>query len=103
MVVMNQERLLKVLLAPHVSEKSTTVADSVNQHVFRVLPDATKSEVAKAIQLLFKVEVATVRVMNVKGKHKRFGSRLGRRSNWKKAYVTLKPGNDIDLSGGEQL
>ena len=99
---MNQERLMKVLLAPHVSEKSTTVADRVNQHVFRVLPDATKTEVAKAIQLLFKVEVATVRVMNVKGKHKRFGSRLGRRSNWKKAYVTLKPGHDIDFSGGEQ-
>ena len=99
---MNQERLMKVLVAPHVSEKSTNVADRVNQHVFRVLPDATKTEVAQAIKLLFKVEVAAVRVLNIKGKHKRFGARPGRRAGWRKAYVTLKPGHDIDFSGGEQ-
>ena len=99
---MNQERLMKVLLAPHVSEKSTNVADRVNQHVFRVLPDATKTEVAQAIKLLFKVEVARVRVLNIKGKHKRFGMRPGRRTGWRKAYVTLKPGHDIDFAGGEQ-
>lgn len=98
---MNQERLMKVLVAPHVSEKATAVADDLNQHVFQVLPDATKTEIKRAVKMLFNVEVATVRMMNVKGKHKRFGGGLGRRSGWKKAYVTLLPGHDIDFSGGE--
>ena len=101
MVIVNQERLLKVLVAPHASEKGTAAADDLNQHVFRVLPDATKTEIKKAVKLLFNVEVATVRMMNVKGKHKRFGAHMGRRSSWKKAYVKLLPGHDIDFSGGE--
>ncbi len=94
---MSQERLMKVLLAPHVSEKSTLTADSVRQHVFKVLPDATKREVKHAVEMLFSVQVTQVRVLNVKGKLKRHGARRGRRSDWKKAYVKLAPGNDISL------
>ncbi len=94
---MNQKRLMKVLLAPHVSEKSTLAVDSVRQHVFKVLPDATKSEVKHSVEMLFSVQVTQVRVMNVKGKLKRHGARRGRRSDWKKAYVKLAPGNDISL------
>lgn len=94
---MSQERLMKVLLAPHVSEKSTVVADTVRQHVFKVLPDATKLEVKRAVELLFSVQVSQVRVLNVKGKLKRQGKSRGRRSDWKKAYVKLAPGNDISL------
>jgi large subunit ribosomal protein L23 len=98
---MNQERLMKVLLTPHVSEKSSTAADSYGRHVFDVLPDATKTEIKQAVELLFKVKVATVQVMNVKGKNKRFGARLGRRHNWKKAYVRLASGDDINFVGRE--
>lgn len=94
---MSQERLMKVLLAPHVSEKSTLAADSIRQHVFKVLPDATKLEVKRAVELLFSVQVSQVRVLNVKGKLKRQGKSRGRRSDWKKAYVKLAPGNDISL------
>ncbi|MBA2492815.1 MAG: 50S ribosomal protein L23 [Gammaproteobacteria bacterium] len=94
---MSQERLMKVLLAPHVSEKSTLAADSARQHVFKVLPDATKSEVKHAVEMLFSVQVMQVRMLNVKGKLKRHGARRGRRSDWKKAYVQLAPGNDISL------
>ncbi len=88
---------MKILLAPHVSEKSTAAADSIRQHVFKVLPDATKIEVKRAVELMFNVQVAQVRVLNVKGKQKRHGTRRGRRSDWKKAYVKLAPGNDIAL------
>lgn len=95
----SQERLLKVLLAPVISEKSTRIADKHNQVAFRVLPDATKQEIGAAVASLFKVEVAGVQVLNVKGKVKRAGRRMGRRDNWKKAYVTLKPGQDIDFAG----
>lgn len=98
---MSRERLMKVLLAPHVSEKSTSSADADNQHVFRVLSDATKAEVKGAVELLFEVKVDAVRVMNMKGKRKRFGLLHGQRPNWKKAYVRLAPGNDIDFTGIE--
>jgi len=96
---MNKERVMKVLLAPHVSEKSTVVADKHNQFVFQVLRDASKTEVKQAVEQLFGVEVQAVRVCNVNGKVKRFGQLLGRRANGKKAYVTLKPGFDIDFAG----
>jgi len=98
---MSQERLMKVLLAPHVSEKTTRVADQANQVVFRVVPDATKTEIKKAVELLFEVQVSSVQVANMKGKLKRFSNSIGRRKNWKKAYVTLAEGQDIDFIGGE--
>lgn len=98
---MSQERLMKVLLAPHVSEKTTRVADQANQVVFKVLPDATKIEIKKAVELLFEVKVSSVQVSNMKGKLKRFGQSIGRRKSWKKAYVTLAEGQDIDFIGGE--
>jgi len=98
---MNQERLMKVLLAPHVSEKSTMAAELSNQVVFKVVPDATKSEIKKAVELLFDVKVDAVRVLNVKGKTKRTGRVEGRRKNWRKAYVSLAAGNEIDFLGAE--
>lgn len=91
---------MKVLLGPVVSEKSTLAADNNGQFVFRVTTDATKHEIGRAVELLFDVEVDNVRVLNVKGKRKRFGARNGRRPDWRKAYVRLKPGQDIDLGGG---
>jgi large subunit ribosomal protein L23 len=97
---MSQERLMKVLLGPVISEKSTLAADNDGQYVFRVATDATKQEIGRAVELLFEVQVANVRVLNVKGKRKRFGNRSGRRSDWRKAYVRLKPGQDIDFGGG---
>ncbi|MGB5833619.1 MAG: 50S ribosomal protein L23 [Thiohalocapsa sp.] len=97
---MNQERLMKILLGPLISEKSTLAADNNQQFVFRVVSDATKREIGRAVELLFEVKVDGVQVVNVKGKNKRFGARLGRRSNWRKAYVRLKPGHDIDFGGG---
>ena len=96
---MNQERMYQVLLAPHVSEKGTMLADEKNQHVFRVASDATKTEVKTAVEELFKVKVDKVRILNNKGKTKRFGGRLGKRSDLRKAYVTLVSGNDIDFAG----
>lgn len=101
MVAISQERMLKVILAPVVSEKSTRIADKLNQVVFRVLRDATKQEISAAVSNLFKVEVTGVQVLNVKGKVKRSGRVTGRRDNWKKAYVTLKPGQDIDFASGQ--
>ena len=100
MGAITQERLLKVILAPVVSEKSTRVADKLNQVVFKVLPDATKPEIAAAVASLFKVEVVGVQVANVKGKTKRSGKFTGRRQDWKKAYVSIKPGQELDLSAG---
>ncbi|MHB1052372.1 MAG: 50S ribosomal protein L23 [Thiobacillus sp.] len=97
----SQERMLKVILAPVISEKSTRIADKLNQVVFRVLRDATKQEISAAVSNLFKVEVTGVQVLNVKGKVKRSGRVTGRRDNWKKAYVTLKPGQDIDFASGQ--
>lgn len=98
---MNQERLMQVILAPVVSEKSTRVADKNQQVVFKVAVDATKPEVKAAVELLFNVEVAGVQVLNVKGKVKRFGRFTGRRNDWKKAYVCLKPGQEIDFAAAE--
>jgi len=97
----NQERLLTVLLGPHVSEKTSRVADSDNQVVFRVRKDATKSEVRRAVELLFEVEVTGVRVVNCRGKLKRFGQDYGQRRAWKKAYVSLAEGQDIDFVGAD--
>lgn len=98
---MNQERLLQVLLAPHVSEKSATVGERNNQYVFKVVSDATKPEIKSAVEKLFSVSVASVQVANMKGKAKRFGSYQGRRGDWKKAYVTLAAGQEINFGGGE--
>ena len=97
----NQERLLQVLVAPQISEKATYIADKNEQVVFIVTPDATKPEVKAAVELLFKVEVKAVQVSNVKGKEKRFGKMTGRRKGWKKAYVCLKPGQEINFAAGE--
>ena len=99
--VKNQERLMQVLLAPQVSEKSTYVAEKNEQVVFRVVGNATKPEIKAAVELLFKVEVAGVQVANVQGKNKRFGKLSGRRKNWKKAYVRLKPGQEINFHAAE--
>lgn len=98
---MNRERLMQIILSPIVSEKGTNVADKYNKFVFKVLPNATKIEVKRAIELLFKVEVTAVNICNVKGKKKTFRQRSGRRKNWKKAYVTLKEGQDINFVGTE--
>jgi large subunit ribosomal protein L23 len=95
---MNQERLMQVILAPVVSEKSTFVAEKHQQVVFRVATDATKPEVKAAVELLFNVKVQGVTTVNVKGKVKRFGQRFGRRKDWKKAYVSLVPGQELDLN-----
>ena len=97
---MNQERLLQVLLAPQVSEKATYVADKNNQVIFKVAADATKPEIKAAAELLFKVEVDAVQVLNVKGKVKRRGAIAGRRKGWKKAFVCLKPGQEIQFAEG---
>ena len=97
---MNQQRLMQVLLAPQISEKATHVADKYEQVIFRVAPDATKPEVKAAVELLFKVSVESVQVANVKGKQKRFGRYMGSRKNWKKAYVCLKPGQEINFVDG---
>ncbi|MGX2041647.1 50S ribosomal protein L23 [Methylocaldum sp. MU1018] len=95
---MRQLELMNVIEAPIISEKSTSVAEGSGQIVFRVRRSATKPQIKQAVELLFKVEVASVHVMNVGGKVKRSGRFVGERSDWKKAYVKLKPGFDIDLS-----
>ena len=97
---MNQERLMLVLLAPQISEKATYVADKHEQVIFRVATDATKPEIKAAVELLFKVEVEGVQVSNVKGKVKRFKGATGRRKGWKKAFVSLKPGQEINFVEG---
>ncbi|MBR0568068.1 50S ribosomal protein L23 [Azoarcus sp. L1K30] len=101
MSAISQERLLQVLLAPQISEKATYVADKNEQVVFKVASDATKPEVKAAVELLFKVEVKSVQVLNVKGKVKRSGRTIGRRKDWKKAFVCLKPGQEINFVAGE--
>jgi large subunit ribosomal protein L23 len=95
---MNQERVFQVLLGPHVSEKASIVADLNNQYVFRVAVDATKLEVKKAVEQLFKVNVADVRTLKVKGKVKRNRFGYSRKPSWKKAYVRLAQGQDIDFA-----
>ena len=100
---MNQERLLKIIVAPVISEKATLVGETRRQIVFEVLPDATKAEIKAAVELLFKeqkVEVGSVNVVNVKGKEKRHGRFMGRRKSIKKAYVSLKGEGDINFVEG---
>jgi large subunit ribosomal protein L23 len=97
----NPERLMTMLLAPIVSEKATFIADKHNQVIFRVRPDATKGEIKAAVELMWKdkkVEVESVQIVNVQGKVKRFGAFKGRRRNWKKAYVSLKPGQELNFA-----
>ena len=96
--LVQQERLMQVVLAPVISEKSTFIADKNNQVAFRVAPDATKPEIKAAVELMFKVQVDSVRVVNVRGKSKRFGTTIGRRRHWKKAYVCLKEGQEINFA-----
>ena len=100
--MIREERLLKVILAPHISEKSTIAAEENNTIVFKVTNDATKAEIKAAVEKLFEVEVTGVRTLNVKGKTKRTGMRFGRRRDWKKAYVTLKEGSELDFVGGAE-
>jgi large subunit ribosomal protein L23 len=95
--MISEERLLKVLLAPNISEKSTMATEANNTIVFKVATDANKTEIKAAVEKLFDVKVDAVRTLNVKGKTKRTGARFGRRSDWKKAYVTLAEGSDIDF------
>ena len=95
---MNPDRLMKVLIAPIVSEKATNIAEKRNQVSFRVLQDATKAEIKGAVELLFKVKVDSVNVLNQSGKAKRFGRFQGRRRNVRKAYVCLAPGQEINFA-----
>ena len=97
----NADQLMQVLLAPVVSEKSTRVADKNRQYVFRVADGATKPEIKAAVELMFKTSVESVTVTNVKGKQKRFGRFMGRRRNWKKAYVRLAAGQEINFAATE--
>lgn len=94
-----QQKLMKILLEPRVTEKSTLVGDKNRQFVFKVEKRATKPDIKKAVELMFEVEVDSVQVLNVKGKTKAFRQTLGKRQDWKKAYVKLKPGFDIDFVG----
>lgn len=94
-------QLYQVILAPHVSEKSTRVAEKNSQIVFRVRRDASKPVIKQAVEKMFNVQVESVTVTNVKGKEKKFGKTPGRRQDWKKAYVRLKPGQDINFAGVE--
>ena len=95
---MNQERVFQVLVGPHVSEKAAIVADNSNQYVFKVALDATKSEIKKSVEQLFKVKVDDVQTLRVKGKVKRSRHGFSTKSTWKKAYVRLQQGQDIDFA-----
>lgn len=97
----DKDWLYQVILAPIVSEKSTRSADKYRQVVFQVLPSATKLDVKRAVEMAFEVEVEAVQICNIRGKVKRFGRTPGARQNWKKAYVKLKEGHDIDFAGGQ--
>ncbi|HAO23960.1 MULTISPECIES: 50S ribosomal protein L23 [Methylophaga] len=96
---MNAERLSKIILGPVVAEKASRVAEDHNQVVLKVLPNANKAEIKKAVESLFDVKVAAVSTANVKGKVKRVGRSFGKRSDWKKAYVTLADGADLNFLG----
>ncbi len=102
MTAYSKDRLAGVVIAPHVSEKSARVAADGSQYVFRVRRDATKPEIRAAVEFLFEVKVDAVRVVNQAGKEKRFGRSLGRRSDWKKAYVRLAEGQRIEMGGSER-
>ena len=95
----DEGRLMQVLVAPIVSEKATQAAEQSNAVLFKVLQDATKPEIKAAVELMFKVEVEGVQVVNQKGKVKRFGRSMGRRDHVKKAYVSLKAGQELNFSG----
>lgn len=95
---MNAERLMMVLREPHTSEKTTVMADKFKQFTFRVLKTATKDEIKQAVEHMFNVKVKSVSVINVKGKRKRFKQTNGKRSDWKKAFVSLQPDYDIDFT-----
>lgn len=98
---MREQELMTVLLAPHVSEKASIVADKNNQFVFKVMPSANKIDIKDAVELMFNVKVSGVTVANVKGKVKRNRHGAGQRKNWRKAYVTLEQGQDINFLGAE--
>jgi large subunit ribosomal protein L23 len=98
---MNQERVFQILVGPHVSEKAAIVADQSNQYVFKVAIDATKPEIKKSVEQLFKVKVNAVRTLKVKGKVKRNRFGFSARPTWKKAYVRLEQGQDIDFATAE--
>ena len=98
---MNQERIFQILVGPHVSEKAAIVADQSNQYVFKVAVDATKAEIKKSVEQLFKVKVNAVRTLKVKGKVKRTRFGFSARPTWKKAYVRLEQGQDIDFATAE--
>lgn len=98
---MSKERLMQVLLSPHVSEKGSRLTERANQVVFKVRTDATKSQVREAVELMFEVKVEGVTIANVKGKRKRFGLQAGVRPDWKKAYVRLAAGQSIEMLGVE--
>jgi large subunit ribosomal protein L23 len=95
----DEGRLAQVLLAPIISEKATRIGEKQNQVLFKVLRSATKPEIKAAVELMFKVEVASVSTLVQKGKSKRFGRTMGRRDHVKKAYVSLKPGQELNFSG----
>ena len=97
---MNQERLMQVLVSPHISEKSSIAAEMHSQHTFKVLLNASKHEIKKAVESLFSVKVRSVQVVRMSGKSKRFARLEGRRVDWKKAIVRLEDGYDIDFVGG---
>jgi large subunit ribosomal protein L23 len=95
---MNQERILTIILGPHISEKTTIISEESNQVTFKVAVDATKPEVKEAIESLFNVEVKDVQILNVKGKTKRSArGKIRRRASWKKAYIRLEQGHEIDF------
>lgn len=97
----SSERVMKILLAPHITEKGAIVGEASNQYVFRVATDASKPEIKQAVEKLFNVSVDTVRVLNAKGKTKRSGAGMGKRKDWKKAYVRVQEGQTIEFAGGE--
>ena len=98
---LNKERLMTVLVGPHVSEKTSTISERHNQVCFKVRRDSTKKEIAQAVELMFEVKVDGVTTVNVRGKAKRFGQTMGKRADWKKAYVSLAEGHDIDFLGAD--
>ena len=100
-ITKTQDRLLQVILAPQITEKATYIADKYQQIAFKVRTDATKPEIKAAVELVFKVEVEKVAVINVSGKTKGAGKRVGKRNDWKKAYVSLKPGQEINFQPAE--
>ena len=100
-LINSQDRLLQVILAPQITEKATRIADKNQQIAFKVRTDATKPEIKAAVEMVFKVEVQAVTVVNVGGKVKHAGRTMGKRKDWKKAYVSLKPGQEINFAAGE--